>query len=221
MILTSVCSVYAVQPWSGQTEAFSSLVEGTGLKVYKLEKSDSVLTSGIFYVAENMSFEGQDAASNKEPGGDGLRIAPDSTVYIYIPEGVTLTAKGGAGCKSEDVHQEEMRVGLVTNVCEHAGIRYVSFERENGKHQLLGVSGVHTNTVATGGGAGIFVPSSSKLVVFGEGTIEAAGGKGGDAGKGADGLDTRVFVGSWSVLKGHSVKNERNARDSSFGKLVR
>ena len=46
------------------------------------------LSSGHYYIDENITFSNGDT-------GSGLTIADGATVYIYIPEGVTLTAIGG------------------------------------------------------------------------------------------------------------------------------
>ena len=93
----------------------------------------SSLSSGVYYLSAKKEFDGTSLGTN------GLKIASNATVYIYIPYGVTLTAIGGNG------------------------------------------SGT------TGGKAGILVPSGSKLVFLGEGTVVAKGGKGGDASGGGTG----------------------------------
>ncbi len=46
------------------------------------------LASGTYYITKNLSFTNSDCRS-------GLTIAPGATVFINIPKGVTLTAKGG------------------------------------------------------------------------------------------------------------------------------
>ena len=50
--------------------------------------SGKTLRSGYYYVTQNIEFSNSSCNS-------GLTIAPGSTVHIYIPKGVTLTAKGG------------------------------------------------------------------------------------------------------------------------------
>ena len=50
--------------------------------------SGKTLRSGYYYVTQNIEFSNSSCNS-------GLTIAPGSTVHIYIPRGVTLTAKGG------------------------------------------------------------------------------------------------------------------------------
>ena len=46
------------------------------------------LSSGHYYITENITFSNGDT-------GSGLTIASGATVYLYIPQGVTLTAIGG------------------------------------------------------------------------------------------------------------------------------
>ena len=53
--------------------------------------SGMTLDSGYYFIRENTTF------SNATAGGSGLSIADKAIVYIYIPEGVTLTATGAAG----------------------------------------------------------------------------------------------------------------------------
>ena len=48
------------------------------------------LSSGHYYVTENITF-------SNGATGSGLTIASGATVYLYIPQGVTLTAIGGKG----------------------------------------------------------------------------------------------------------------------------
>ena len=48
------------------------------------------LTSGYYWVTKDITFSGGD-------GKSGLTIATGATVHIYVPKGVTLTARGGHG----------------------------------------------------------------------------------------------------------------------------
>lgn len=90
------------------------------------------LASGVYYLSESKTFGATNTMNN------GLKIKSGATVYIYVPEGVTLTAIGGG-----------------------------------------------TNTARRQGGyAGILLPSSSTLIILGEGKVVATGGR---AGNGADG----------------------------------
>ena len=50
------------------------------------------MTDGNTYVVQNsVSF------SNSTAGGSGMSVADNATVVLYVPAGVTLTAKGGNG----------------------------------------------------------------------------------------------------------------------------
>lgn len=96
--------------------------------------SGYTMTDGNTYVIQNsVSF------SNSTAGGSGMSVADNATVVLYVPAGVTLTAKGANG---------------------------------SGR---------------TGGGAGICVPQTATLIITGEGTVNAAGGKAGNGGNGAKG----------------------------------
>lgn len=77
--------------------------------------------------------------SNTNAGGNGLNVAANATVTIYIAKGVTLTCRGG-----------------------------------NGSYR-------------THGGAGIYVPSTSTLIITGEGTLDCYGGKAGNGSNGGNG----------------------------------
>lgn len=93
------------------------------------------LASGAYYLSESKTF------GNASTMNNGLKIKSGATVYIYVPEGVTLTAVGGG-----------------------------------------------TNTVRQNGGyAGILLPSSSKLIILGEGNVVATGGRAGNGASGSSG----------------------------------
>lgn len=54
--------------------------------------SGYTMTDGNTYVVQNsVSF------SNSTAGGSGMTVADNATVVLYVPAGVTLTAKGGNG----------------------------------------------------------------------------------------------------------------------------
>ena len=90
MILTSgvipntLTSVQAAEVYNDTTTALSSLAGSTGLKIYRLTSDDAgkELTSGIYYVDEDLTFTGADSTSSSEAGGNGLKIADGATVYI-------------------------------------------------------------------------------------------------------------------------------------------
>ena len=175
-VVLSVFSTFAEEAtaafpcWNEKVASFSSLTNDFGLKVYELTGAakDVALESGIYYVPTNMTFTGEASTSNAEPGGNGLRIATNAVVYIYIPEGVTLTATGGEGLSCGDATSAESGIsaahGLKAVEKVLDGIRYIDYERENGTHRQ---PGEHYATAATGGGAGILVPTNSCLIVYG------------------------------------------------------
>ena len=75
-------------------------VTGTGKVSYNIpynavsiqnETAGKTLKTGTYYITANKIFDG------KKSSGNGLVIANNATVYIYIPKGVTLTAYGKDG----------------------------------------------------------------------------------------------------------------------------
>ena len=112
----------------------SSQIDAAVVNVTEGSTSGYTMTDGNTYVIQNsVSF------SNSTAGGSGMSVADNATVVLYVPAGVTLTAKGANG---------------------------------SGR---------------TGGGAGIRVPQTATLIITGEGTVNAAGGKAGNGGNGAKG----------------------------------
>lgn len=119
----------------------SSLAEGAAVDLATLSTGAS-LPSGTYYLSEDKTF------GSASSGTNGLKIASNATVYIYIPAGVTLTAIGGG-----------------------------------------------TNTARTTGGyAGILLPSSSKLILLGEGTVIATGGRAGNGANGSSGSSGYLYA---------------------------
>ncbi|MGN0465790.1 MAG: YDG domain-containing protein [Lachnospiraceae bacterium] len=66
----------------------STLKTGVQFEVKELKSTNAYLNTGIYYLKENLTFNGSTAES-------GLKINSNQVVYIYIPSGITLTAKGG------------------------------------------------------------------------------------------------------------------------------
>lgn len=103
------------------------------------------LSSGVYYLSESKTFGSTSTMNN------GLKIKSGATVYIYVPEGVTLTAVGGG-----------------------------------------------TNTARRQGGyAGILLPSGSTLIILGEGSVNATGGRAGNGESGGSGSKGTLSVGSY------------------------
>ena len=194
MVVTSVnlpgmaTSVQAATVYNDTTTALSELAGSTGLKIYRLTSDDAgkELTSGIYYVDEDLTFTGADSTSSSQAGGNGLKIADGATVYIYIADGKTLTATGGNGYAA--TNGANGTDGDITT-SGSSSVSGLKFTFPGKAQQAAGGTG---GTGATGGGAGIFVPASSKLVCIGQGNITATGGNGGNAGNGGEGGKTHV-----------------------------
>ena len=105
----------------------------------------ATLSSGVYYLSESKTFGSASTMNN------GLKIGSGATVYIYIPNGITLTAIGGG-----------------TN-----------------------------STRTTGGYAGILLPSNATLIVLGEGSLVATGGRAGNGASGSSGSSGTLSVGSY------------------------
>lgn len=204
MVVTSVnlpgmiSSVQAATVYNDTTTALSSLAGSTGLKIYRLTSDDAgkELTSGIYYVDEDLTFTGADSTSSSQAGGNGLKIADGATVYIYIADGKTLTATGGngyaatAGASGEDgsfTFSSGTYSGVTFNV------------RNKPTTQGKGKAG---GNGASGGGAGIYVPQNANFAVMGQGKLNATGGDGGNAQIGGQGGKTNYYYVSFEVYSG-------------------
>ena len=133
-------------------------------------------TTSYYYITEDTT------CTNSAVGGSGLTIASGATVYIYIPAGVTLNVKGGNGANAENGGAST--AATFTYYTYHSSKPYDITNFPSAA--TLNTSGKGGNG-ATGGGAGIYVPANAKLVVYGDGTLNATGGNGGKAGNGAEG----------------------------------
>ena len=204
MILTSgvipntLTSVQAAEVYNDTTTALSSLAGSTGLKIYRLTSDDAgkELTSGIYYVDEDLTFTGADSTSSSQAGGNGLKIADGATVYIYIADGKTLTATGGNGyAATAGVSGEDGSLTFSSGT--YSG---VTFNVRNGT-VTQGKSKAGGNG-ASGGGAGIYVPQNASFVAMGQGNLNATGGAGGDAQIGGQGGKTNYYYVSFEDYKG-------------------
>ena len=133
-------------------------------------------TTSYYYITEDT------ICTNNAVGGSGLTIADGATVYLYIPADVTLNVKGGNGANAENGGAST--AATFTYYTFHSSKPYDITNFPSAA--TLNTSGKGGNG-ATGGGAGIFVPANAKLVVYGDGTLNATGGNGGKAGNGAEG----------------------------------
>ena len=209
MVVTSVnlpgmtSSVQAAEVYNDTTTALSSLAGSTGLKIYRLTSADAgkELTSGIYYVDEDLTFTGADSTSSSQAGGNGLKIADGATVYLYIADGKTLTATGGNGYAGTDGKNGTAGSMDIVNSTTQ-GITYTK-----AKYSANGAGGAG-GSGATGGGAAIYVPNSSKIAILGNGSLNATGGTGGNAGNGQSGQKTLYYNQSWRASSyGSSVSS--------------
>ena len=140
---------------SGQYVAVNGVTAevGTSESATKITSSTHFLYEGYYYLDSDVTVSSYSSGSSSSKNRSALIVNDNAKVYIYIPSGVTLTAKGGAG------------------------------------YQTIG------------GGAGIYVPSSSKLVLLGEGKVVARGGAGCSGSDGIKG-ENGSFSASPATYKG-------------------
>lgn len=127
----------------------------------------------IYTVSADIEITGSTTADTAKERS-GLIVPENSTVYLYVPEGKTLTVNGGAADDGGD-----------GDTGQHYYVKssYASTEDESIDNTGDGGTG------GTGGGAGIYVPSDSTLYLLGGGTIVATGGAAGNGGNGGNGGD--------------------------------
>ncbi len=189
-----VTTAQAAEVYNDTTTALSALAGSTGLKIYRLTSDDAgkELTSGIYYVDEDLTFTGADSTSSSSAGGNGLKIADGATVYIYIADGKTLTATGGNGYAGTD--GKNGTTGSINIVTDN--VKGITFTK--GKYSENGAGGAG-GSGASGGGAAIYVPNGSKIAILGKGSVNATGGAGGNAGNGQTGQKTLYYNLSWQA----------------------
>lgn len=134
--------------------------------------NDFSLGDGVYRVSKTFS---RDQSSST--GYNAIEIKEGKTTVIYIPHGITLTVVGAPArrpdqCLDTTADDGRKRVGLA-----------------------------YTNWPGDWGGAGIFVPTNSTLIVTGEGTLIAKGGNGADGMQGFQGWD-QPWVGSSKARTG-------------------
>ena len=156
-----------------------------------------VLADGHVYVVTNdVNFAGKDGSDGSITGESGLTVADKAAVYIYIADGAKLTCTGGNGRNAE-----------TGGTAPAPGYNVVSSNNEGvvrntypfDKNRLSAGGG---GACAGGGGAGILVPESSKLAVFGPGQLVATGGKGGNAAYGGQGSKGLYSAATWYISYG-------------------
>lgn len=133
------------------------------------------LQSGAYYLSETKTFGSYNIANN------GLKIAKDATVYIYVPTGITLTAIGGG------VEKEVRRTGGYAGILLPNGSTLIILgEGEvvaKGGNAGSGANGGKDDN--TKGGAGVIDLGSEYY--GGRGGAGGAGGGGAGAGIGTNG----------------------------------
>ena len=199
-IPSSTTSVQAATVCNDTTTALSSLAGSTGLKIYRLTSDDAgkELTSGIYYVDEDLTFTGADSTSSGQAGGNGLKIADGATVYLYIADGKTLTATGGNGYDATaGVAGEDGSITFSSGTYSNTTFN-VRYRTDTQGKSKAGGNG------ASGGGAGIFVPQNASFAVMGQGKLNATGGAGGNAQIGGQGGKTNYYYASFEVYSGNT-----------------
>ncbi len=144
----------------------------------------------VYVVTNGTTFTGADGTANSVTGGSGLSVASgNATVYIYLAKGATLTCTGGKGYGATG------GAAAPAPMCERQSNSRSGVDWNSYPFKSDSLKGGTAGSGAGGGGPGIFVPEGSKLVVFGEGTLNATGGAGGAAAAGGDG-STGLFSAS-------------------------
>lgn len=126
----------------------SPVITAEAANVASLPAAGGTLYNGNIYKVTSST-----TITNTATGGNGLIVANNATVVIYISKGATLTVRGGDG------------------------------------------------STTTPGGAGIYVPSNSTLIVTGEGTLYSYGGQAGNGSKGGNGQAGWLNIG-WNQYQG-------------------
>ena len=154
-----------------------------------------VLSDGHVYVVTNdVSFTGKDGSDRSITGESGLTVADkEATVYIYIADGAKLTCTGGNG-RNAETGGTAPAPGYVARRATDEGVERNTYPFDGGRLSAGG-----GGACAGGGGAGILVPESSKLAVFGPGQLVATGGKGGNAAVGGQGSRGLYAAATWYI----------------------
>lgn len=165
----------------------------------------------VYYVRTNTTFTGRAAADRSAAGESALTVASNACVYIYIPAGTTLTCRGGAGC---DAAQGEGRKAPAVSFRQLTDYG-VSCNYADFAPSAAGMGG----RGASGGGAGIFVPSGSTLAIFGVGELIVHGGAGGAAAAGQTGTDRGGYVAAaWCAKEGADIQGaEKRTHVNNIG----
>ncbi|MGN0339552.1 MAG: MBG domain-containing protein [Lachnospira sp.] len=185
---------------SGQYVAVNGVTAkvGTSESAAKITSSTHYLYSGTYYLDSNVTVSSYSSSSSSSRDRSALIVSDNATVYIYIPNGVTLTATGGNGS------------GIYGG---GAGIYVPS----GAKLVLLGSGTIK----ATGGRAG----DGQQGGTGGDGGYSTGstdyyyGGKGGDGGAGGGGAGAGIGTsgGTGGASKTGPSKNTQVASDGGSG----
>ncbi len=151
--------------------------------------SGQTLSSGRYYVNKDVTY-------SNSSGGSGLTIAENATVYIYISEGVTLTANGGnASGKTGAGAGIELPASSTLYLMGKGNVKATGGRAANGETGGTGDD-------ATGGN--------------GSWTHTGAGGRGGNGGGGAGaGIGTRGGAGGSGGSGGAGYRYDNGAEDDA------
>ena len=130
----------------------------------------------IYTVSEDTEITGSDSADTARERS-GLIVPDNGTVYIYVPEGKTLTVTGGDADNGGD--------GKVGQKYTH---NIADQEHYNNLPEPMEGTG-DGGEGGTGAGAGIYLRDGSKLYLLGGGKVTATGGDAGNGGNGGNGGD--------------------------------
>ncbi|MGN0483611.1 MAG: isopeptide-forming domain-containing fimbrial protein [Lachnospiraceae bacterium] len=186
VLTTCFCSI--PQTVFAETRGPESFVELTS-------SSSRTLSSGFYCVKKNLTFNPKDGCKN------GLQIAADSTVFIYVVDGVTLTVKG------RDANEME-GAGAGIYVPKGATVVFLG----EGTVRSYGGAGADGGAAENGEDSTI----SGGMVTLGAGGAGGYGGGGAGAGIGTDGGDGNVGGAGGA---GYSVNYEQGGtgKDGSNG----
>ena len=148
--------------------------------------STTTLQSGTYYLTESVTYTGSSTKS-------GLVIASGATVYIYIPSGCTLTAKGGNASGSSGA-------GAGIEVPPNAKLIFVGAGTVNATGGDAAKGGNGSN-----GGSGVYHNEKNNTYTYG-GSSGAGGAGGGGAGAGIGGKGGDGGAGGSAIGYGKTIK---------------
>ena len=158
--------------------------------------SGKTLRSGYYYVTRNIEFSNSSCNS-------GLTIAPGSTVHIYIPRGVTLTAKGDNADGRTGAGAGIMLPSGSTLYLEGAGkVVATGGDAANGENGGQGDDG---NWKDSGNGNGVWGGNGGAGGNGGGGAGAGIGTRGADGGSG--GSKAHTYVIDWDKANGVKGNN--------------